>query len=342
MWGTVRANMIQQAAQALIDGTDGGEVISELSKTHRTLGSLNGAMSLVRSEVMGRGHLPSYDDSELRKHADNPDVQAFLDAPLKDQVAIKRAHAYRPTWSDDAEAALDGLKLLPESMASFRLTKEQNLELKQAHKAALVSRNERVVTINDADKMLKRARELLETAKTTDTFAKIVLPLALVTGRRMSELLGGHARFDRTDDPHFVLFSGQLKKRAKAAPYKIPILCDVDTLHHAYGMLRKKQAEKGVTTQLTPNEVKRKYHGQLQYYIKDGRTLPQLPTWSHFHDLRSCYSSYVFECFHVRTTFQRMAMAILGHDSIHESLSYGHVRLQNATVLRGALGQLQM
>jgi integrase len=334
--------MIQQAAQALIDGTDGAAVMAELSKTHRTLGSLNTAMSLVRAEVMSRGHLPSYDDSELRKHADNPEVVAFLDAPLKDQVAIQRAHAYRPTWSEGAEAALACLDLLPESMASFRLTNEQNLELKQAHDAALVSRNERVVTISDAEKMLKRARELLATAKTTDTFAKLVLPLALCTGRRMSELLGGHARFDRTDDPHFVLFSGQVKKRGKAAPYKIPILCDVDTLHHAYGVLRQKQAEKGVTTLLTPKEVKRKYHGQLQYYVKDGRTLPHLPTWCHFHDLRACYASYVFECFHVPTTFQRMAMAILGHESIHESLSYGHVRLQNATGLRGALGSVEM
>ena len=334
--------MIQQAAQALIDGTDGAGVIAELSKTQRTLGSLNTAMSLVRAEVMSRGHLAFYDDSELRKHADNPEVQAFLDAPLKDQVAIQRAHAYRPTWSEGEEAALAGLKLLPESMESFRLTNEQNLELKQAHEAALVARNERVVTISDAEKMLKRARELLTTAKTTDTFAKLVLPLALVTGRRMSELLGGHARFVRTDDPHFVMFSGQVKKRGKAAPYKIPILCDVDTLHHAYGVLRQKQAEKGVTTLLTPNEVKRKYHGQLLYYIKDGRTLPQLPTWCHFHDLRACYASYVFECFHVPATFQRMAMAILGHDSIHESLSYGHIRLENATGLCGALGSVEM
>ena len=334
--------MIQRAAHALIDGTDGAAVMAELSKTQRTLGSLNTAMSLVRAEVMSRGHLASYDDSDLRKHADNPDVQAFLDAPLKDQVAIQRAHAYRPMWSDDAEAALAGLKLLPDSMASFRLTNEQNLELKQAHEAALVARNERVVTISDAEKMLKRARELLATAKTTDTFAKLVLPLALVTGRRMSELLGGHARFDKTDDPHFVMFSGQVKKRGKAAPYKIPILCDVDTLHHAYSVLRQKQAEKGVTTLLTPNEVKRKYHGQLQYYIKDGRTLPQLPTCSHFHDLRACYASYAFECFHVPATFQRMAMAILGHESIHESLSYGHIRLQNATSLRGALGSVEM
>ena len=331
---------MQQAAQALIDGTSGADVMAELSKTHRTLGSLNTAMSLVRAEVIRRG--PFHDNSELRTHADNPDVVAFLDAPLKEQVAIQRSHAYRQTWSEDEEAALAGLKLLPDSMASFRLTNEQNLELKQAHELALVARNERVVTISDAEKMLKRARELLATAKTTDTFAKIVLPLALCTGRRMSELLGGHARFDRTDDPHFVIFSGQVKKRGKAAPYKIPILCDVDTLHHSLCVLQKKQAEKGVTTLLTPNEVKRKYHGQLQYYIKDGRTLPQLPTWCHFHDLRACYASYVFECFHVPTTFQRMAMAILGHESIHESLSYGHVRLENATGLHGALGQLQM
>ena len=332
--------MRQQAAQALIDGTSGADVMAELSKTHRTLGSLNTAMSLVRAEVIRRG--PFHDNSELRTHAGNPEVQAFLDAPLKEQVAIQRSHAHRQTWSEDEEAALAGLKLLPDSMASFRLTNEQNLELKQAHELALVARNERVVTISDAEKMLKRARELLATAKTTDTFAKIVLPLALCTGRRMSELLGGHARFDRTDDPHFVIFSGQVKKRGKAAPYKIPILCDVDTLHHSLCVLQKKQAEKGVTTLLTPNEVKRKYHGQLQYYIKDGRTLAELPTWCHFHDLRACYASYVFECFHVPTTFQRMAMAILGHESIHESLSYGHVRLENATGLHGGLGQLQM
>ena len=123
----------------MIDGTSGADVMAELSKTHRTLGSLNTAMSLVRAEVIRRG--PFHDNSELRTHADNPDVVAFLDAPLKEQVAIQRSHAYRQTWSEDEEAALAGLKLLPDSMASFRLTNEQNLELKQAHELALVARN---------------------------------------------------------------------------------------------------------------------------------------------------------------------------------------------------------
>ena len=334
------ASMINAAAQALVDGKDGVEVMANMSRSQRTLGSLNTAMSLVRKAVLERGRLPEYDDNELRKAAaDDSEVQAFLNAPLSEQVAIQKMHTRKPTWSTGAESALARMKLLPDSMNSFHLSDEQNLELKLAHERALVARNERVVTICDAEKMLGRARELLASAKTENTFARIVLPLALCTGRRMSELLGGHARFEPTEDPYFVTFHGQCKKRGEATGYRIPILCDVETLTKAYSVLRQKQADKGVTA-LTPKEVKSKYHGQLAFYVKDGRTLSQLPTWCHFHDLRACYASFVHQCFDTGATFQRVAMEILGHESIQESLSYGHVRLENATGLRGALGVL--
>ena len=179
------ASMINAAAQALVDGKDGVEVMANMSRSQRTLGSLNTAMSLVRKAVLERGRLPEYDDNELRKAAaDDSEVQAFLNAPLSEQVAIQKMHTRKPTWSTGAESALARMKLLPDSMNSFHLSDEQNLELKLAHERALVARNERVVTICDAEKMLGRARELLASAKTEDTFARFLtlFPRCAATG----------------------------------------------------------------------------------------------------------------------------------------------------------------
>ena len=121
--------MIQQFVQLLLDGVDGSAVKEQMryafvdearvaNKEQRTVASLHAMMTDVRAAVMARGvRSPSYDPSALMAlSANEPDIAAFLAAPVKLQCEIQRHHASKPSWS--AAAAMFS-KRCPNTAASY-------------------------------------------------------------------------------------------------------------------------------------------------------------------------------------------------------------------------------
>jgi hypothetical protein len=355
--------MIETAAEMLVNGTPGTRVMEFLRHEFvdatrvepRTLSSMNSVMSLVRSAVIARGvRSRDYDDSALRAFASsNTEIESFLNAPLGEQCKIQRSHASNPSWGEPAETALRQLQLLPKTMDSFRLSETQALQLKIDQEKAQIRKNEcsNIIHIDHGPCLLKRAIWLLATARTTDSFARLILPLLLCTGRRLSEIVNGRSSFEPVAHPYYARFSGQLKKGGAAGTYVIPLLCDFKTFAVGWMALRQKQLgerqgkAQGEST-LTNAEVKRRYEGNTNKYLRKGSVL-RLPLYGekpkacHAHSLRSIYAAYVFELYSCPDTFNRTCMRVLGHTSLAESLSYNAVRLgQMDTHRGGAYGPL--
>eukprot|EP00966_Prymnesium_polylepis_P134534 3109462-Prymnesium_polylepis.1 len=80
-------------------------------------------------------------------------------------------------------------------MDGFALTKEQSLGLKRKRETAQLAKNECLVVVLDADALLEATRAMLQTASPTDTFGRLILPLLLVTGRRLTEVLSSRSTF---------------------------------------------------------------------------------------------------------------------------------------------------
>ena len=82
---------------------------------------------------MGCHYASEYKDSVAplsRFVQDEPEILAFLTAPLKKQCQMQKDHGINPVWSEGAEEALAKVQLLPKNMEDFHLTKSESVKLK--------------------------------------------------------------------------------------------------------------------------------------------------------------------------------------------------------------------
>ena len=70
--------------------------------------------------------------------------------------------------------------------------------------------------------------------------------------------------------------------------------------------------------------------------------LPGFPAPAHIHDLRATYVAAVGNLFVSPVSAPRMAMRVLGHETLQDSLAYSHVRLEGVGELAASLGPLHL
>ena len=340
MTGMATATFFQLQAQRLVDGVDASAVLDALRARYTTAASMQWAISKVRARVFDAdARHPAYDVAPLRAVADgDAAVLAFLDAPLREQVKIQREHRSAPSWTQAQEDALAAVALLPDGVAALALTHSQSIGLKRAREARLVEKN-RALTVIDADLVLRCMLDLLNRASPAQPYAKLVVPLLLVTGRRLSEICGRATLEPVPDITHHAVFTGQLKTKSTVPrPYRIPLLAPSPIVQRALAALRAKQ---GDLAGLTTHEVKVRFQSNVQRGIEMGKVDAALPSF-HIHELRAMYASLVHHCFVSPWSFAATTAAVLGHASLHESLNYSNVRLENADAMRGCLGALRL
>lgn len=331
------------AAQKLIDGAPGFEVRAEIEQTNVKLSSLSSTMSRIRSIVVEAGHRhPEYEQScaPLRAFESDQAVAEFLTAPLAKQLSTQRSHAATPSWSEEMETALAAVKLLPSNMDSFALTRFESLELKRQQQTALLLKNETVIVVQNAGRVLKRIEEMLESAPMIKSTAVLAIALLIVSGRRTSEILNGRSTFEPIPgDERSTRFTGQLKKRGEGHSYTIPLLVPYVTFARGMEELRRRQGGK---VEMTNREVSKEYSMPIKRELQRcerGRSIVRLPHLKP-HDLRSMYMAYVWELYECEHSFPRTCMHCLGHVSLAESLSYANVRVEG--VEENAFGLLTL
>ena len=328
------SRMIQEAAELLLQGSSGAEVRARINARYSTLASQKTAISNVRKRVM---EIYEPDITPMRAYEEEEGVGDFLHAPLSERVAIQRRHTYEPEWSVEAEECLQRLVLLPPSMKDFGLSHAEVIRFKKDSAEALRRRNENVMVIQEPGALLEMALAMLETCNTSSTLGAIVLPLLLVSGRRSSEILNGKSVFEPAPHPFYCYFTGQLKTRGKGERYMIPLLCPFATFCIGLNALRQKE---GDVSHLTEKQLNSRYQVRLKQQINGG-ALPYLPSGNVTpHTLRSFYAAFVFHCYNVPDTFNRMCMKICGHADLTESLCYNAVRIVGGQMLAGKFGPL--
>ena len=248
--------MIETAVEMLFAERPAAEVISWLSRTfvddarqekdrERPLSSLSSTITRVRNAIFGGSRRASnYDPSALAAFVgDSAEISHFLSAPLAEQLEIQRAHASAPSWGEDAERCLRELQLLPKSMADFKLTREQCLQLRVNREAAQFRKNECLIVIDNAADLVSTVEQLLASASPSMENARLILPLLLASGRRLTEVCSPRSSFGPVEGhPTYCQFDGALKKKGSAnTGGRIPLLVPYTTFAHALAAFRTRQ-----------------------------------------------------------------------------------------------------
>ena len=305
------------ATQRAIEMVHAGEPALEfLRASCSTTKALSCAITRVRKAVLDALPVPPEVHGAMQPYAREPGVATFLQSSLRNMVEVQRMHRSTPEWSDEAERALHRLVLVPPALAELKLSHAELLSLKHTQEAGLLKKQAALVRIPNALQWLQYAVQLARTSDHGMSIARLALPLLLLTGRRETEILNGKSVFTPTPRPTTCVFSGQLKKRGKAVPYEIPLLCDLPTVLHALRALRCKQEFQV----LEPAACNATYAQQLI-------TKHVFPFCDHPHQLRAAYAAYAFCLYARETTFNLAAMRMLGHEKLETSLSYNSVVL---------------
>ena len=255
--------------------------------------------------------------------------------------------------------ALKARGLDPASLTTFRLNEEEALALKRQQEQSQILKNENLIVINDTRALYKTLVALLETAKPTMPFPRLILPLLLSSGRRVTEVCSTRSTIARVEGhPFYCRFTGILKKKTADNVGVIPLLVPYDLFAAALAALRAKQMEeqpqdrrraKTHVAQLSNESIKRRY-GHSTNTALAARTVLPLPTYHcykkggeracHDHDLRALFAAFVYLIYDCSESYCRTVMRVLLHTTLQESLSYSHIRLEGGELLRGTLGPL--
>ena len=233
-------------------------------------------------------------------------------------------------------AATTRIRKLAAAPKSFRLSREEVLAFKRRGEDAVLAKSESPILIPNGDELVSMITGMLETATVHTSNPKLIFPLLLASGRRLTEILSPRSVFSPHPHPFYTRFSGQLKKRGAASTYTIPLLVPYTTF--ATGLLALRQKQGNALHHFTNQQLYNRYHGQISRHLH--RTLP-LPNECHVHTLRALYASLVYELYEVPCIFARMCMHVLGHELLRESLTYSCVRVEGVAC-KGRYGPLHI
>lgn len=332
-------------AQDLLDGAEGTDVLESMRGSYSDC-SLGSKVSIVRRLFMEAGPLhagqrnthPSLAAGlkRLEREADRLEkkgqdgqcaklIRTFLSGTLREKSKFKRSFERKTLCLDDERASdvFAGLKLLPDNLDSFRVSRDVTDKCVARSRASRMRKNETPMVIKDGAKTLAAIAGVLSNPADR-TIPALIVSLCFVSGRRTSEIANGRSVFrplgKKEEQQNGCEFKGQLKnERKRDTFYPIPLLVPYPLFARGLKALRERQ---GDVTGLTNSEVSKRYQGNLDMALR-----PLFPELKKAHDLRAAYCSYVFGCFSDATdmTLNLLIMRILGHATLEESLRYNSV-----------------
>ena len=210
---------------------------------------------------------------------------------------------------------------LPENVYALRATRAEVRECKRLTARGAMHKNctRRCV---DGRALLADARSLVANPEAAPPgVLDLALALMLVTGRRTCETLNLRSTLEEEDGDFAARFGGQAKRRGKeAAKYTISLLAPFADVVRAVAELRRRQRKK--IEALSNQATSRRYQSALRQRLhsKGG-------AWAAVgcvHDLRGLYACMALRLFRWPPEYSEafLAMSLLGHRGLHESLVY--------------------
>lgn len=332
---------LRAMAELLLAGVEGSTVIARMidaTEAFNTDCSLLNYVSRVRRMVLDADDPRRFHPDRaaalaaFRRRLGGTDVDAqcrargldFLASSLQRQRKIARLHRKRALCMGHPEVdeLFRQIRLLPANMDSFHVPAAVADSCRRQGVRRTIRKNEGVLLVPEASAHLDRAVALLDTCSMRTSVSAIGFALLLVSGRRMAEIFNGRSRFSAGPNAQSAIFDGQLK-RDDPQPYAIPLLCTFASFSRGWAVLLEKLGD----ARLSNNEVHTRYASNLNRAIKRKLFVPDASS----HDCRRFYIRAVYEGYAYESetsyTFNRVAMAFLGHSSLEESLKYNTVRL---------------
>lgn len=188
------------------------------------------------------------------------------------------------------------------------------IEIAKEYKDSLEDRTNNAILVRGGSQIIEMAVDFISSYD----YKKISIGLAVLTGRRMAEILYT-GEFDAVDSNH-VFFTGQLKQNDNQG-YEIPVLCDANLIVKALSNLRVLRSYKSI------KNVNEKESGYLNKEVK--KHFDKYSKGLSMHDLRRFYA---YVCYHYnfhleakaenRQTFDGYTKQILGHKILKSGESY--------------------
>lgn len=219
----------------------------------------------------------------------------------------------------DVRAVLQTLPpRLPQNVRDLKVTRAEMIECKRLGAQCTVAKNRRRRRVTGVW-LLKEARNLVAFPHTAPSVEMLALAIMAVAGRRTCETLNGHSTFV-VHAPYALQFNGQAKRRRRSSDpddaYVMPTLAPAADVVAAVDELRRRQH--GVLR--TNKETSLRYQSTL------GRHLSAHEPWAscgRVHALRGIYVCMALRLFEWGDASDAyVAMCILGHASLEESLAY--------------------
>lgn len=313
---------IAQCAADIDAGVPADKVMCAMRERFTTLMCLNSKLSLVRSMCRPTDAYTNAVNTALVTNCD-PDVRRRVESIAK---SGGRLHA---TDSEDVRVIVCSLPpRLSENARALRLSRREARECKRFQLSHMIEKN-KIRTIVDGSTLLAHARSVVRRPKECrGGIPELTLSLMLVTGRRECELLNGQSTLT-PHTTHSLVFRGQAKKRDEGAMQRderiIPCLSPPNEIVECLAQLRVRQRQ----VVLSNDAASRRYQSYLSRHMHSAT--PWRETGTHVHSLRGIYTcmSHVLFDWGLHTDAY-VAMCILGHTSLTESLVYTTFGIGNA------------
>lgn len=305
---------LAQCAADIDAGVPADDVMREMRKRFTTMTCLSSKLSLVRSMCLPTEEYSSAVTNALAT-VDDENVRRRIESIA---TTGGRIHASDP---DDVRTIVCSLPpRLSENARALRLTRNEMRACKRSQVMHRIEKN-KVRTLVDGRALLTHARSVVrDPTRCTGGIPELTLSLCLVTGRRECELLNGQSVFT----PHTtysLVFQGQAKKRDAGSVQRderiVPCLTPSDDVLRCVAHLRARQKH----AILDNKSASRRYQSYLSRHMHG--VGPWCDTRTHVHSLRGIYTCMCHSLFDWGLhTDAYVAMCILGHTSLEESLVY--------------------
>lgn len=252
------------------------------------------------------------------KHMDR--YVEFGRGSIKTQLRQQKAAARGEfSGSKRTDAAIAALKLLPDYMSKYRLSKEDKERSSDLATRSIETRSMKCIDVADADALVTRCRRLVATL-TEDPFL-ITAAIGVLCGRRSCEILCTGVFEASGRGPHACLFHGAAKKRSAQRGEHIPILCKFKYLYRAVDHIRQKIGACGITnTQM---------NARYSHKLGDAAKILMESLDSKFHDLRAIYAMVTHSVFENECSVNIWLKKTLLHDAIETSVHYSRCKVRN-------------
>lgn len=296
-------DFLRECAASLDEGVPAEVVMAKMRERYTTASCLNVKTCVVRQMCAPSPAYTSACETLLRLESD-VNARAVLE------------EAFRTGRSADPRIRAKLATLphrLPDNVYALRVTRAEMRECKRLSSRTRLEKNRKRRRVG--------GRALLSEARATladpTTVVDLAMALMLVTGRRTCEVLNGQSSLEVVDE-YTLLFGGQAKRRGCADAYLIPCLVPSREVVRAFEVLRTKQGH----VVLTNRETSLRYQSPLSQRLRKKED-----AWSDVgcvHGLRGVYACMALRLF----TWEGdesdafVAMCILGHRDLHESLVY--------------------